>query len=96
VDEISVSCSVVEDGWIIYATVADEHSSRDFEVPVSTAELHRYDPDAVDPCGLVRRSFEFLLARESKDSILPSFGLSVIARYFPEFEVEIRRLWPSA
>jgi hypothetical protein len=35
---------------------------------------------------LIRRSFEFLLAREPKESILRSFDLSVIRRYFPEYE----------
>ena len=40
---------------------------------------------------LVRRSFEFLLEREPKEYILSRFNLSVIARYFPEFEREIRK-----
>jgi hypothetical protein len=40
---------------------------------------------------LVRRSFEFLLAREPKESILGSFALSVISRYFPDYETEIAR-----
>lgn len=35
---------------------------------------------------LVRRSFDFLLERESNTSILRSFEISVIARYFPEYE----------
>lgn len=35
---------------------------------------------------LIRRSFEFLLARERKESILRSFDLAVISRYFPEFD----------
>ncbi|MGH2688109.1 MAG: hypothetical protein ACRDKW_04795 [Actinomycetota bacterium] len=35
---------------------------------------------------LLRRSFEFLLAREPKESILRSFDLSAINRYFPEYE----------
>lgn len=38
---------------------------------------------------LIRKSFEFLLERESNTSILRSFDLSVIARYFPEYEREI-------
>ncbi len=38
---------------------------------------------------LVRKSFEFMLQRESNTSILSSFDLSVIARYFPEYEREI-------
>lgn len=34
---------------------------------------------------LVEASFRFLLDREPKESILSSFNLSVIARYFPEY-----------
>ncbi len=41
---------------------------------------------------LVRKSFEFLLAREPNTSILRSFDLSVIGRYFPEYEREINIL----
>ena len=89
--EISVECSSVDEGWLACVTVTDHGSSREFEVAVSEAELGRFDPGSSDPCPLVRRSFEFLLARESKESILSSFGLSVIGRYFPEYEREIRR-----
>lgn len=39
---------------------------------------------------LLRESFEFLLEREPNTSILPSFELSSINRYFPEYEKEIR------
>jgi hypothetical protein len=38
---------------------------------------------------LLKKSFEFLLQRESNTSILRSFDLSVISRYFPEYEREI-------
>jgi hypothetical protein len=41
---------------------------------------------------LVRKSFEFLLERESNASILPSFDLPVIGHYFPEYENTIRGL----
>jgi hypothetical protein len=44
---------------------------------------------------LLEQSFNFLLARESNTSILRSFDLSVIARYFPEYEREIARLLSS-
>ncbi|MFP4642359.1 MAG: hypothetical protein ACLFPU_09335 [Dehalococcoidia bacterium] len=40
---------------------------------------------------LVRKSFEFLLQRESKESILSKFDLRIISRYFPEFESEVKR-----
>ena len=38
---------------------------------------------------LVKKSFGFLLARESNNSILRSFDLSVIGHYFPEYEKTI-------
>jgi hypothetical protein len=41
------------------------------------------------PEELVRRSFEFLLEREPKESIMRDFDLSVIPRYFPEYEQAI-------
>jgi hypothetical protein len=40
---------------------------------------------------LVRMSFEFLLEREPPGSILPSFDLDVIGRYFPEYVATMRR-----
>lgn len=39
-----------------------------------------------EPEELIERSFEFLLQREPNTSILRSFELSVIGRYFPEYE----------
>jgi hypothetical protein len=89
--QIEVECSAVDNGWLACVTVTDHGSSREFEVAVSTAELARFAPDAAEPTDLVRRSFEFLLAREPKESILRSFGLSTIGRYFPEYEREIGR-----
>jgi hypothetical protein len=41
---------------------------------------------------LVEKSFEFLLAREPNTSILRSFELPVIGRYFPEYERLIREM----
>ncbi len=38
---------------------------------------------------LVRASFEFLLEREPKEAIMSRFDLTVIGRYFPEYEQEI-------
>jgi hypothetical protein len=87
---VTVECAPVDGGWLARVTVSDHGSDREFEVAVSEAELARFDPAAADPSLLVRRSFEFLLAREPKESILRSFGLSVIGRYFPEYEREIR------
>jgi hypothetical protein len=43
------------------------------------------------PAAFVERCFAFLLERESKESILRSFDVAVIGRYFPEFERTIAR-----
>ena len=40
---------------------------------------------------VIEESFRFLLEREPNTSILASFDLSIISRYFPEYEREIRR-----
>lgn len=60
-------------------------------VAVRRADLARLDPGQLDPLRLVRASFEFLLEHEAKESILRSFDLPVVGRYFPEYEDEIRR-----
>jgi hypothetical protein len=39
----------------------------------------------------VRRSFDFLLEREPPSSILRTFDLAVIGRYFPEYGAEMSR-----
>jgi hypothetical protein len=88
--EIAVETAPVRGGWVARVIVADRHGSREFEVGVTREELARYAPAATDPTDLIQRSFVFLLAREPKESILSSFGLSVIAHYFPEYEREIR------
>jgi len=41
--------------------------------------------------AFAKRCFAFLLEREPKESILRSFDVSVIGKYFPEFEREIAR-----
>ena len=40
---------------------------------------------------LIKASFEFLLEREPKESILSAFALPAIERYFPEYPKEIRK-----
>jgi len=40
---------------------------------------------------LLRRSFEFLLDRESNTSILREFDLSTIERYYPEYTAAMQR-----
>jgi hypothetical protein len=71
--------------------VRDGSSTSEHEVTLSATDWERLGGGYRSPEELVHASFEFLLAREPKESILASFDLSVIARYFPEFEREIAR-----
>jgi hypothetical protein len=43
------------------------------------------------PGAFIERCFAFLLEREPKESILRAFDVSVIGRYFPDFEGTIAR-----
>jgi hypothetical protein len=71
--------------------VTESGSETSHDVTVSPKDYTRLTIGKVGAEELVRRSFEFLLEREPKESILTRFDLSVISRYFPEYESEIRR-----
>ena len=71
-------------------TVEEGGSATQHDVTVTLEHVARYAPGAT-PERLLEASFEFLLAREPKESILTSFELPVIARYFPDYPAAIRR-----
>ncbi|MBI3768129.1 MAG: hypothetical protein HY271_06480 [Deltaproteobacteria bacterium] len=72
-------------------TVVEGVSRSAHTVTVDDAYARKLAGGAVATTELVRRSFAFLLEREPKESILATFALPVIGRYFPEYEREIRR-----
>jgi hypothetical protein len=57
-------------------------------VTLAAADFSRLGNGAA-PEQIIEAAFAFLLEREPKESILSRFDLSVIARYFPEFEREL-------
>ncbi|MCP4896645.1 MAG: hypothetical protein GY906_06670 [bacterium] len=58
-------------------------------VTLSSSYYEKLTGKQVAPEVLIEKSFEFLLERESNTSILRSFELPVIGRYFPEYEKTI-------
>ncbi len=77
--------SVLHQGASSYHVHVDEGDSRTTHVvTVWPSDMERYGPDAT-PEELIEASFEFLLEREPKESILGRFELPVIERYFPEY-----------
>jgi hypothetical protein len=61
-------------------------------VTVSADYYNKLTGGKVSHETLIEKSFEFLLQRESNTSILRSFELPVIGRYFPEYEGKIKML----
>ena len=88
---LQVDCRRAEGGWTCRVTVGDDARATEHEVAVTDDVLARMAPADDDPTRLVRESFHFLLAREPRESILRSFELPVIGRYFPDWEAELRR-----
>ena len=90
-DAIDVRCEPTGDDWTCFVTVSGRGTETHHAVTVSASDLANLAPDGAHPDDLVRRSFEFLLAREPKESILGTFDLPTIGRYFPDYEAAIRR-----
>jgi hypothetical protein len=87
---VAVDCQSDGAGWRCTVTVGTDARASRHEVTVSREDLARLAP-GVTVERLVEASFEFLLAREPRESILRSFELPVISRYFPDYELEIRQ-----
>ena len=71
--------------------VIEAGSETTHQVTLDPKDYARLAEGVAAPEGLIRKSFEFLLEREPKESILSRFDLSVIGRYFPEYEREIKK-----
>jgi len=71
--------------------VIEGTSESTHRVTLKQDDYCRLSGGKIEPNELIRRSFEFLLAREPKESILPRFDLPLIGRYFPEYEGELKR-----
>jgi len=95
--DIEARCLPAPDGWRCSVTVRDDRGSSGHDVTVSATDADRLAAAtaAEDVERLIYETFDFLLEREPKESILRSFDLTVVGQYFPEFEHEIRsRLAP--
>jgi hypothetical protein len=71
-------------------TVREGGSQTVHHVSADAGDVRRIGGGTVSGAELVRRSFEFLLEREPKESILGRFALPAIGRYFAEYEREMR------
>ena len=71
--------------------VIEAGSESTHQVTLDPKDYARLAGAHAEPQEFIRKSFQFLLEREPKESILSHFDLSVISRYFPEYEREIKK-----
>ena len=86
---IEVKATDQGDTYECQVTVSERGSETRHRVTLRKTDYERLAEDQASPEELVAESFRFLLEREPKESILRSFDLTVIGRYFPEYEREI-------
>ena len=72
-------------------TVEEGGSTTTHTVKVDDSYYQKLTGGSITKKELVEKSFEFLLAREPKESIMSRFDLPTIQRYFSEYESTIGR-----
>lgn len=86
--DIAVTRAGSSDPLIFAVIVREGEGETRHEVTLSRKDLMRLAAEAT-PETLIRAAFRFLLDREPKEAILARFDVSVISRYFPEFETRL-------
>ena len=87
--EIEVQRTNRGDPYAFEVTVKEGGTETRHRVTLREADYERLSGGKASAEALVRASFRFLLEREPKESILRSFDLTVIGRYFPAYERQI-------
>ncbi len=73
---------------VFNVVVSDSAGSTKHRVTLTDATYQRLTGGRITPDACVEAAFRFLLERESKSDILPSFDINVINMSFPSFERE--------
>lgn len=77
-------------GWVYNVVCIDGDEETEHAVELTKSDYREMTQELISPQELVERAFDFLLARQAKESIQPEFNLLEIGVYFPEFEDEIK------
>ena len=81
IDNNTFKVSVTKNASTVHIVLLNDR----FHLDVSNNKLTKTE--------LITKSFEFLLKRESNQSILKKFNLEVISQYFPEYFDEIKKTY---
>jgi len=72
-------------------TIEERGSTTEHEVTLDDAYYQNLTDGKITREEFIKKSFEYLLEREPKESILSEFNLRVIKNYFPKFEEELKK-----
>ena len=72
-------------------TVREGSSQTRHSVTMKRKTYEKLTSGRVGAQECVRAAFAFLLDHEPKESILTSFDVTVISRYFPDFEGQLKK-----
>jgi hypothetical protein len=70
-------------------TITEGNTSSEHKVTLDDNFYNKLTQGKKTKQDLLKDSFEFLLEREAKESILSEFNLKLIQHYFPEYESKI-------
>ena len=73
-----------------------EPSTTTHTVTITDQSLNDLTDNNVTKTQLLKFSFRFLLGREPNTSILSSFDINVISKYFPNYKDEVRRWYDES
>ncbi len=90
--DISVTLTEKSEKWNADVTITEGSSSSQHTVEMDKTYYEKLSRGKYTPEQVIETSFEFLLAREPKESILGQFELPVINRYFGNYESELPRM----
>ena len=79
----------------VFKVTVAETSTTTHTVTVTDKSLNDLTDNSVTKNQLLKFSFKFLLEREPNTSILSSFDINVISKYFSDYKDEVRR-WCDA
>jgi hypothetical protein len=88
---IQVRQTAAQDPFAFEVVVREGKGETRHQVTMSRETCERLTSGKHRPERCLEAAFRFLLDREPKESILRRFDVTVISRYFPEFEREIPR-----
>lgn len=86
--KISVS-KIGEEPYKFEVVIKESGSSSSHTVEMKKGFYKNLDTKTT-PEEVVKKSFDFLLEREPKESILGSFNIEVISNYFPNFSQKVK------